>query len=94
MAEPLASERVTVLSSTATLPTVNTAPSAAVTAKRAGWGRRPAVSSSASSKTMAIDVPAAGTLADCGAGPAMSAVVASSALEAGPRPELLMANTR
>ena len=85
---------VTSMPLTETAPTRNTAPSPAVTANRVALGRFAAVSSSASSKAMVRLRPAAGTLAVCGTGPAMSAVVASSTFDGRPRPELLMANTR
>ena len=73
---------------------VTAAPSAAVTAKRSGAGSLAASSSSASSKSIASEVPAAATLAETGAGAAMSALVACSTPETGPRPSPLIAETR
>ena len=85
---------VTSVSSTATVPTRNCVPSLPVSVKRAACGRRPAVSSSASLNTTVTDVPAAGTLADCGSGPRTSGVVAVTSSEGRLRPASLIANTR
>ena len=84
---------VTVMPLTATLSMTISAPSATVTAKRAATGRFAVVSSSASSKTIAIDVPAAGTLADSATGPSMS-TVACATFDAAPVVWLLTPETR
>ena len=69
---------------TETAPILNSAPSGAEIANRAAAGRFPAASSSASSNAIVSVVPAAATLADCGTGLRMSALVALSTSEGGP----------
>ena len=87
-------ESVTSVPLTPTEPTVISAPSVTDTANALAGGAPAALASSVSSKTMTSDVPAAGTLADCGRGPAMSAVVALSTFDARPVPASLIASTR
>ena len=92
--EPLTRVSVTSVALTATESIASCAPSAAVSAKRFFAGAFAAVASSASSKTIVSEVPAAGTLAETGAGATMSAVVASSGSDASPVPPELIAETR
>ena len=87
-------ESVTPMPLTVTESTPISAPSAAVTSNCPTAGAPAAVASRSSSNTMTSVVPAAGTLADSGSGPAMSGVVAPSTFEGRPVPSSLTANTR